>query len=52
MRPPADLAAILEKEAVYTAIGRCSHRLKDDLNLVQWLDIAMNEVKAPSQEYG
>ena len=49
-QPPTDLTAVLRKEAVYTAIGRCSHRLKEDLNLVQWLDIAISEVKATGSE--
>ncbi|KAJ3548466.1 hypothetical protein NMY22_g1252 [Coprinellus aureogranulatus] len=33
-----DLAGILQKEAIYCAIGRCALRLKDQLPFDQWLE--------------
>jgi hypothetical protein len=50
-RPPASLQDIVQKEAVYCAIGRCAHRLRDDLNLSSWMETAKNEAKNPSAEY-
>lgn len=37
--------AVIQKEAVYCAVGRCAHRLKDSIDFLQWLDVAMNEVR-------
>lgn len=50
-RPPASLQDIVQKEAVYCAIGRCAHRLRDDLNLSSWIETAKDEAKNPSAEY-
>jgi hypothetical protein len=49
-RPPAGLQDIVQKEAVYCAIGRCAHRLRDDLDLSSWIEIAKEEAKNPSAE--
>jgi|HubBroStandDraft_3_1064219.scaffolds.fasta_scaffold1367433_1 hypothetical protein len=50
-RPPASLQDIVQKEAVYCAVGRCAHRLRDDLNLSSWMETAKDEAKNPSAEY-
>lgn len=35
--PTNDLESILAKEAVYCAVGRCAHRLKDQIDFNAWL---------------
>jgi hypothetical protein len=50
VRPPGNLQDIVQKEAVYCAIGRCAHRLKDDIDLSSWIEIAGNEAKQTSEE--
>ncbi|EPQ59406.1 ARM repeat-containing protein [Gloeophyllum trabeum ATCC 11539] len=37
-QPTTDLASIVQKEAVYCAIGRCAIRLKDVIPFDQWLE--------------
>ncbi|EIN10324.1 ARM repeat-containing protein [Punctularia strigosozonata HHB-11173 SS5] len=36
--PTPDLPSIIQKEAVYCAIGRCAHRLRDVIPFGQWLE--------------
>jgi hypothetical protein len=36
-QPSADLPSIIQKEALYCAIGCCTSRLKDDIPFDQWL---------------
>lgn len=50
-RPPVGLQDIVQKEAVYCAIGRCAHRLRDNLDLSLWIEIAKDEAKNPSEDY-
>ncbi|KAF8505664.1 ARM repeat-containing protein [Russula emetica] len=50
-RPPTGLQDIVQKEAVYCAIGRCAHRLRDNLDLSLWIEIAKDEAKNPSEDY-
>lgn len=38
------MEGIIQKEAIYCAVGRCAHRLKDSIDFRQWLDIATNEI--------
>jgi len=45
------LQDIVQKEAVYCAIGRCAYRLRDRLDLSLWIEIAKDEAKNPSEEY-
>ncbi|OBZ76700.1 Importin-11 [Grifola frondosa] len=37
-QPTVDLSSIIQKEALYCAIGRCAHRLKDVIPFDQWLE--------------
>ncbi|EIM88549.1 ARM repeat-containing protein [Stereum hirsutum FP-91666 SS1] len=50
-QPTVGMDAVIQKEAVYCAVGRCAHRLKDSIDFVQWLDVAMNEVRNPDPDY-
>jgi hypothetical protein len=50
-RPPLGLQDIVQKEAVYCAVGRCAHRLRDSINLSSWMEIAKGEVEHPSADY-
>lgn len=45
--PPADLPSIIQREALYCAIGRCAHRLKDLIPFDQWLE---HDLRAQAQE--
>jgi hypothetical protein len=36
--PTPDLSSIIQKEAVYCAIGRCANRLRDVIPFDQWLE--------------
>lgn len=37
----SDLPSILQKEAMYCAIGRCANRLKDEIPFEQWLETTL-----------
>lgn len=37
-KPITDMAAVLQKEAVYCAVGRCAHRLKNHINFDAWIN--------------
>ncbi|KAI9512244.1 ARM repeat-containing protein [Russula earlei] len=50
-RPPSGLQDIVQKEAVYCAIGRCAHRLREDIDLSSWIEIAKAEAMNPSADY-
>ncbi|KAH9966059.1 ARM repeat-containing protein [Russula dissimulans] len=50
-RPPASLQDIVQKEAVYCAIGRCAHRLRDNLDLSSWIEVAKAEATNSSADY-
>ena len=45
------LQDIVQKEAVYCAIGRCAHRLRDNIDLSSWMEIAKGEAEHSSAEY-
>ncbi|KAF8607722.1 ARM repeat-containing protein [Ceratobasidium sp. AG-I] len=46
--PTTDLATAKQKEAFYSAIGRCAHRLKDVIDFDQWLSqVVIKEVSSP-----
>lgn len=36
-----DLPAIIQKEALYCAVGRCAIRLKETIPFEQWLDTTL-----------
>lgn len=42
--------AVIQKEAIYCAVGRCAHRLKESIDFKRWLDVATNEVRNPDPE--
>ncbi|KAI0030712.1 ARM repeat-containing protein [Vararia minispora EC-137] len=50
-KPATTLDAVLEKEAVYGAVGRCSHRLKEMMDLSAWLNLAAQESRNPERDY-
>jgi uncharacterized protein YbaR (Trm112 family) len=35
--PAVDLESVIQKEALYCALGRCAFRLKDEIPFNQWL---------------
>ncbi|KAJ3573347.1 hypothetical protein NP233_g2485 [Leucocoprinus birnbaumii] len=35
--PAVDLNSVVQKEAIYCALGRCAHRLKNEIPFDQWL---------------
>jgi hypothetical protein len=45
------LQDIVQKEAVYCAIGRCAHRLRDNIDLSSWMEVANREAEHTSSEY-
>lgn len=49
MRPQkaADLSGLLQKEALYCALGRCANRMKDLIPFEEWLN---NELSSEAQE--
>ncbi|KAJ2920088.1 hypothetical protein MD484_g369, partial [Candolleomyces efflorescens] len=49
IQPTPDLPGILQKEALYCAIGRCAIRLKDRLPFADWLEKTL-AVEALSQD--
>ncbi|KAI0053014.1 ARM repeat-containing protein [Auriscalpium vulgare] len=46
-----DLSSVIQKEAVYTAVGRCANRLRDHVDFQSWLDLATQEAKNTSPDY-
>lgn len=38
-QPCADLDAVLQKEALYCAVGRCAFRLRDSIQFDSWVDV-------------
>jgi hypothetical protein len=50
-RSPLNLQDIVQKEAVYCAIGRCAHRLRDNIDLSSWMEIAKGEAEHTSADY-
>ncbi|KAI1796323.1 ARM repeat-containing protein [Ganoderma leucocontextum] len=46
-KPATDLPAIIQKEALYCAVGRCAIRLKDTIPFEEWLE---NSLMAEAQE--
>jgi hypothetical protein len=47
-----DLPSILHKEALYCAIGRCAHRLRDKIPFDQWIATRLSaEVKNSNPVY-
>ncbi|KAI0320679.1 ARM repeat-containing protein [Amylostereum chailletii] len=51
VQPPDGLDAILQKESVYCAVGRCARRLMDSVDFSGWLDIATVEAQNPDPNY-
>ncbi|KAF8663451.1 hypothetical protein AX16_001021 [Volvariella volvacea WC 439] len=37
-QPSVDLPSVIQKEALYCAIGRCAHKMKDVIPFGQWLE--------------
>lgn len=51
-RPTVELPDVLEKEAVYCAIGRCAARMSNVIPFNQWVDtILLPEVMNPNPKY-
>ncbi|TFK29370.1 ran binding protein 11 [Coprinopsis marcescibilis] len=51
-QPSETLDAILQKEALYCAIGRCAIRLKDQLPFERWLDTSLTlEARSENPSY-
>ncbi|KAG8903449.1 hypothetical protein FRB99_003271 [Tulasnella sp. 403] len=48
---PTDLDQILQREAIYCALGRCAHRMKALINFDEWLNVLENEAQNPSPQY-
>ncbi len=47
-----DLPAIIQKEALYCAVGRCAIRLKDAIPFQQWLEVSLvAEAQETNQKY-
>ncbi|RDX55688.1 ARM repeat-containing protein [Lentinus brumalis] len=47
-----DLPAIIQKEALYCAVGRCAIRLKDAIPFQQWLEVSLvAEAQETNQNY-
>ncbi|KAI0638247.1 ARM repeat-containing protein [Trametes polyzona] len=47
-----DLPAIIQKEALYCAVGRCAIRLKESIPFEQWLDTALvAEAQVTNHDY-
>ncbi|KAG8972314.1 hypothetical protein FRC05_010156 [Tulasnella sp. 425] len=49
--PPTDLNGILQREAIYCALGRCAGRMKGTINLDEWLPILEAEARNTNPEY-
>lgn len=49
--PPADLEGILRREAVYCALGRNVHKLRDLINWNEWLNILAQEAQSSNPDY-
>ncbi|EKM80164.1 hypothetical protein AGABI1DRAFT_120195 [Agaricus bisporus var. burnettii JB137-S8] len=47
--PAVDLDSVIQKEALYCALGRCAYRLKDEIPFNQWLQHTLShEAKEPN----
>lgn len=47
--PATDLSSVIQKEALYCALGRCAHRLKIEIPFDQWLQHTLSlEAKEPN----
>jgi len=47
--PAVDLNTVIQKEAIYCALGRCAHRLKKEIPFDQWLQHTLAvEAKEPA----
>lgn len=47
--PAVDLNSVIQKEAIYCALGRCAHRLKNEIPFGQWLQHTLSvEAKEPT----
>lgn len=49
--PTGELDAILQREAVYCAIGRCAGRMKGRISFDQWLPLLESEATATGPNY-
>ncbi|KAM6495766.1 Armadillo-type fold [Amanita muscaria] len=49
--PTNDLASVVQKEALYCAIGRCAQRLKDLLPFREWLQTLASEAQSTNPNY-
>ncbi|KAA1466319.1 ARM repeat-containing protein [Dentipellis sp. KUC8613] len=49
--PISDMQGVINKEAIYCAVGRCAHRLKDLIDFSGWLEIALVEVRSNDTNY-
>ncbi|KAJ3517980.1 hypothetical protein NLJ89_g157 [Agrocybe chaxingu] len=51
-QPSVDLESVVQKEALYCAIGRCARRLKDHIDLQAWLERTfVPEARDPNPNY-
>lgn len=49
VKPAVDLNTVIQKEAIYCALGRCAHRLKKEIPFNQWLQHTLAvEAKEPT----
>ncbi|KAG9040256.1 hypothetical protein FRB95_000185 [Tulasnella sp. JGI-2019a] len=48
---PNSLDDILQREAIYCALGRCTHRLKDRINFEIWLPVLAKEARESNPLY-
>lgn len=42
---------MVQREAIYCALGRCTHRLRDQVNFELWLPILAREAREPNPMY-
>ncbi|KDQ20506.1 hypothetical protein BOTBODRAFT_309717 [Botryobasidium botryosum FD-172 SS1] len=50
--PSTDLPSVLQREALYCAIGRCAYKMKDVIDFDQWLSTHLvNEVQQSDPNY-
>ncbi|THH15375.1 hypothetical protein EW146_g5093 [Bondarzewia mesenterica] len=50
-QPTVTLQDVIQKEAIYCAVGRCAHRLKDSVDFAQWLNVASTEVHSTNTDF-
>lgn len=52
VHPPVDLPEVIQKEALYCALGRCSIRLRDVIPFEKWLqETLVSEARETNQKF-